>query len=522
MTSLSLRIVCLLAVLFALPGPAQPASPPPSFVQRIESIINAPEYKHARWGILIVNTTTGKTVYEHNADQLFAPASVTKLYTCAAAMIELGASHRFETPVFRRGKLADGKLTGDLILVAKGDLTLGGRTDRNGKMVFADDDHIYASPTSTTTALTPTDPLAGLTDLARQVKSSGIRQVLGDVLIDDRLFDRSHGSGSGPDIVLPIVVNDNIVDVIVKPGAKAGERATYQLRPETTFVQVDVQVETVGKDKPMRVATQNLGRRCYTVRGQVPVGAKPAVRICPVDDPAGFARALFIEALRREGIDVKASVLRQPAADLPGAEAYGKLTRVALFRSPPLSEALKVTLKVSHNLYASTLPLLLAVKHQKRTQPDGMKLQGKILEKLGVEVGGISLESGAGGGNADKVSPRATVQLLQSMRKRDDWPTFESALPVLGVDGTLAAIGKTSPARGKVRAKTGTYTDGNLLLGRPHMRAKSLAGTMTTARGATLLFAIFVNDVPQPAKVTPIRECKVIGALCEIIQQHTP
>jgi D-alanyl-D-alanine carboxypeptidase/D-alanyl-D-alanine-endopeptidase (penicillin-binding protein 4) len=246
------------------------------------------------------------------------------------------------------------------------------------------------------------------------------------------------------------------------------------------------------------------------------------VRICPIDDPAGFARALFIDCLRREGVLVKASALREPTAELPEAASYEKMQRLALFRSPPLSEALKVTLKVSHNLYASALPLLLAVKHGRRTQAEGMRLEGKVFARLGVDVRGISLESGAGGGNGDKLSPRAVVRLLQAMRKRPDWPVYEDGLPILGVDGTLAAIGKNSSARGKVHAKTGTYTDANLLLDRMFLRAKSLGGVMTTAKGQTLLFAIFVNDVPLPAGVLPTREGKVIGQLCEIIQQNAP
>src|SRR5262245_18547220 len=96
-------------------------------VQReLDTVLKRPEYKHARWGILAVDAATGKPVFEHNADQLFAPASVTKLYSCAAALAAVGADHRFETPVYQRGD--------DLVLVAKGDLTLGGRTTRDGTM----------------------------------------------------------------------------------------------------------------------------------------------------------------------------------------------------------------------------------------------------------------------------------------------------------------------------------------------------------------------------------------------------
>src|SRR5262249_29492791 len=104
-----------------------------------------------------------------------------------------------------------------------------------------------------------------------------------------------------------------------------------------------------------------------------------------------------------------------------------------------------------------------------------------------------------------------------------DWASFEAALPVLGVDGTLATVvDSKSPARGKVKGKTGTYTDRNLLTGSKHLRAKSLAGVMTTAKGKTLIFCIFVNDVLLPRKVTARREGRAIGKLAEIIQQNAP
>ena len=209
-------------------APCSTAQAADELTEKIDSIIRAPQYKHARSGILVVDMETGKPVYAHNPDMLFAPASVTKLYSCAAVLAAFGPDYTFETPVYRRGEVVEGRLHGDLILVAKGDLTLGGRTDASGKMAFKDQDHIYASPTGLKTELTDTDPLAGLKALAKQIKTAGIRQVDGDVLIDDRLFAPARGSGSGPDVLSPIVVNDNVVDVVVTPGAKVGDSATAQ------------------------------------------------------------------------------------------------------------------------------------------------------------------------------------------------------------------------------------------------------------------------------------------------------
>jgi serine-type D-Ala-D-Ala carboxypeptidase/endopeptidase (penicillin-binding protein 4) len=197
---------------------------------QIERIIGTPDYRHSRWGILVVESPGGRVVYECNADQFFTPASTTKLYSCSAALHALGPDYRFETPVYRRGAVQSGILRGDLILVASGDLTLGGRTLPDGTLAFTDNDHTYADATTTTDSLTPTDPLAGLNALAKQVRLAGIERMDGDVIIDARLFDADTASGSGPRVVTPIVVNDNVIDVIVTPGDAAGRPAAVTLR----------------------------------------------------------------------------------------------------------------------------------------------------------------------------------------------------------------------------------------------------------------------------------------------------
>jgi D-alanyl-D-alanine carboxypeptidase/D-alanyl-D-alanine-endopeptidase (penicillin-binding protein 4) len=514
-----MKRLCLV-LLFLLP--LSPLQAGDDLASRIDAVIHGPEYRQAHWGLLVVDSQTGDVVYAHNPDQLVLPASTTKLYSCATALAALGPDYRFETPVYARGSIKEGRLQGDLIVVAQGDLTMGGRTLPDGRMAFKDDDHIYANG-STKAELTDTDPLAGLKELARQVAGAGIRQVRGDVLIDDRLFEHAVGSGSGPDVISPIVVNDNLVDLVITPAAEAGKPATVQMRPQTSYLQMDARVDTVPAGRTTRVEIHSAQPNGFTVRGRIPIGAKPLVHIYPVADPSAFARALFIETLRREGVEVEASALRPPTAELPEREGYKQLKRIALFRSPPLSEAIKVTLKVSHNLYASTLPLLVAVKEGKRTLADGLHWQRGFLSGLGVEVDTISFGGGAGGSHADAVTPRASVQLLRALAHRPDYRYLDAGLPVLGEDGTLAdVVGPTSPACGKVRAKTGTLVWYDVMNERRLLTSKALAGTMTTAHGRPLTVALYVNSVPLPKGVTQQREGKVLGKLCELIYQYAP
>lgn len=513
------RAMVLVGLLLLALTPAARAGD--DLAKKIEALINGPDYRQAHWGILAVDSQTGQVVYEHNPDKLFLPASTTKLYSCGAALAAFGPDYKFETPVYARGPIKDGVLQGDLILVAKGDLTMGGRTDAQGRMAFKDHDHTYAGPGSTA-ELTDTDPLAGLKALAGQIAAAGIHRVAGDVLVDDRYFNRSRGSGSGPDLLSAIVINDNVVDVEVTPAAEAGQPAAVRMRPGTNYIQTDVQVETVA-GRTTRLELHPTGPRSFSVRGQVPAKGKPHVRIYAVDNPAEFARALFIETLRRQGVQVDASPYAPLNPVLPDSGAIEKLNRVASFTSPPLSELVKVTLKVSHNLYASTLPLLLAARNGKRTLAEGLQLERKFLVDTGVDAATISFGGGAGGNNADAVTPRATVQLLLGLAKRPEYRALESGLPVLGVDGTLVdVVTKESPARGKVLAKTGTLSWHDALNNRSLLTSKALAGTMTTARGRPLTLAMFVHLVPLPRGVAAAREGKALGKLCEIFYENAP
>ena len=526
-------LIVAAACLVAPPASGQqaPTAPGgPSLADRVRSVLETPGYAEAHWGLLVVDAADGRTIYEREADRLFGPASVTKLFTTAAALADLGADHRFQTPVVRRGEVdAEGTLRGDLILIAQGDPCLGGRTGPEGTLLYTDDDHIYAGGSSIDGALVPTDPVAGLDHLARQVREAGIKAISGDVLVDDRLFERAASSGSGPDRVSPIVVNDNLIDVVVSPGAKAGEPAKARIVPETSFASMDVRVATGDPGSEPHLEVRPVGPRRFRVLGSLPVGHRPVVRIYVVEEPAAFARSLLIEALRRREVRVDASPLAENRAEvLPSRGEVGRLPKVAEYISPPFREYLKVILKVSHNLHASTLPLLIASHHGETTLKAGLRREGQTLKDLGVDPSAVSFGGGAGGERADLVTPRATVALLRAMAARPDASAFQDALPVLGRDGTLAkAVGPESPARGHAQAKTGTYWVINELTGKPILTSKALAGYLETASGRSLVFAFFLNDVPIDApapKVTAHTAAagRLLGRLCETFYADAP
>jgi D-alanyl-D-alanine carboxypeptidase/D-alanyl-D-alanine-endopeptidase (penicillin-binding protein 4) len=506
-----------LAALLVAPVTAPRLSAQEPLEPQIQALFDEAPYRNAHWGLLFVDVKTGEVVYEHNPQRLFAPASVTKVYSVSAALASLGADYRFKTPVFARGEIVDGKLKGDLVLRASGDPTMGGRTNDKGELSFTDSDHTYANWISDA-GVTPQDPLAGLNELARQVHAAGVRHVTGDVLIDARLFEPVEGSGSGPKQVSPIMINDNVIDFIIKPG-EAGKPAEVTWRPQCRTIRVESRVETVPADGKVETFVREQGDGLITVTGKIPAGRAPLVKIHEVSDPAGWARNLFIEALERTGITVEAKpALHHPACSLPTATSYGEHKQVAELVSLPFAENARLILKVSHNLHASTLPLLLAAQQGKRSLEEGMKLQREYLTAAGVDVDAISFGGGAGGSRADYVTPQATVQLLRHQSKRADFAAFERALPIMGVDGTLAKTVKPdSPVREKVQAKTGTLVWDNLLNDRGLITSKALAGYMTTASGRRLAFAAFVNGVHARDGVDSRRVGSDLGRVCEMV-----
>ena len=83
----------------AAAGSVQAAPLPAAAAAQIEAITNAtPRYANSTWGIAIDDAVTGERLYARNAQQMFVPASMTKLAQGAAALESYGPDHRLRTP----------------------------------------------------------------------------------------------------------------------------------------------------------------------------------------------------------------------------------------------------------------------------------------------------------------------------------------------------------------------------------------------------------------------------------------
>ena len=219
----------------------------------IRAVMNQARYAGASWGLRVVDAQTGATVLDMQPDRSFYVGSVRKLFSVGELLDQVGPSHRYNTPVYRQGTVSAGVLAGDLVLVASGDLTMGGRTNPDGSIAISDYDHNEAN-TLGNAVLTQPDPLAGYRSLARQVAAAGITHVSGDVVIDDRLFQPFPYRGEFD--LRPIFVNDNMIDLTIKPTAP-GQAASLDWRPKSAALNVDNALTTgaAGTELGFELAT---------------------------------------------------------------------------------------------------------------------------------------------------------------------------------------------------------------------------------------------------------------------------
>jgi PBP4 family serine-type D-alanyl-D-alanine carboxypeptidase len=486
---------------------------------RIQKVMARPEFTHSTFGIEFYDLETGKVIYALNADKMFVPASTTKLLTEGTVLAKLGPDYRFHTRIYRTGPIdKKGTLKGNLVLVASGDPNLSNRVQPDGTLAFVDEDHSYNGP-----ALSG-DPLAVIKEFAAEVAGKGIRKIEGRVYVDTSLMpDGEHEGGTGVTLS-SIIVNDNILDITAKPGEKVGDPVAFSASPQTSYFHFINTLTTGPANSKLSYEATNAAARPdgsweITFSGNVPQGSGLHTLAYQIPSPTQFAAAVLREALQAKGIEIKTKKSSAAVKDFAAFQHfYTSEYQVAEHVSPPLSEDIKITLKVSQNLHAGMGPYFLGLfvaKNSKNPVTAGFKIEHAFLTDAKLDLSGASQGDGEGGDWADLFSPDFMCHYLAYWKARPDFPIFFNALPILGKDGTLAKIQKDNPGAGHVFAKTGTFAAEDRLNSRLMLNGKGLAGYVITKSGKTVAFAAYVNHTSVPAD--PDSAQKIAGqALGEI------
>jgi D-alanyl-D-alanine carboxypeptidase/D-alanyl-D-alanine-endopeptidase (penicillin-binding protein 4) len=512
----SLTLFCaLLAVqLFAA---SHTKAPDTTLSGRVAAVLSEPDLARGFWGIEVVSLASGKVLYAKNADKLFTPASNTKLFTTAAALALIGPDYSFHTTVETNGTLdKHGRLTGDLLLVGRGDPNLSGRelpytlrTERN--------DH----------------PIEALDQLADELVRKGVKYVDGDVVADDSYFAfERYGEGWSQDDLVwadgapvsALTINDNVVFVSILPADRAGEHAFVNITPFPDYYHIDNRIITTPPGTGQRIfINREPGSTVLTLWGNMPLDDAGANEALAIEDPAEFASALFRQLLQKRGIVVYGGQRTRhtdlaslstftvtalaPArgGDEPSRALQNQPLVLASHDSKPLIEDVQVINKVSQNLHAEILLRLLGrEKGTAGTVEGGLEVVRGFLNRAGIPSDQYVFYDGSGLSRQNLVTPDAVVQLLRYCSKQPWGPSFRSTLPVAGVDGSLAARFSDVRVQGSVQAKTGSLGG-----------VKTLSGFATTDKGEPVAFAILSNNFNLPAKRVTDAIDDVVAAIVE-------
>jgi D-alanyl-D-alanine carboxypeptidase/D-alanyl-D-alanine-endopeptidase (penicillin-binding protein 4) len=429
--------------------------------QELSQATRSPGVQRANWGVVVHSLDRDERLFELNPGTLFVPASVAKLVSAATAADAVGWDYRFETTLKATGPVADGVLSGDLLIVGAGDPTIGGRAG-DDVMRFVD-----------------------------AVKAAGVRRIDGRIIGDDDAVEEPRpqlawawddlGYTTGA-LFGALNLAENRMTVTVTAGRAAGAAAALTVEPHAAYRPLANQIVTGAPGSAQALwPEQRPGEPYLTVAGSIPAGAPPARLNVAVGNPTFWFATVLRNRLQQQGVEVTGEAW--DIDDVMPPPERTNSTVLFTHRSRPLSEIVQPMLKESINLYAEAVMRLNAAPGVLPTNDAALEGIRKRLESWGVAGDSQQVIDGSGLSRRDAISPDALLVVLRRMHDPTLQSPFMTALPIAGVDGSLDGRMRDTPASGNVRAKTGTMSN-----------IRSLAGYVTTRDGERLAFVALINN----------------------------
>ena len=418
---------------------------------QIDAIVSS--QKNVEFSIQIIEASSGKTLYEHNAKKALVPASNMKIIVSAAALKYLGADYEYKTKVGLRGDT--------LIVVGSGDPLLGDKANdarygRQAGWIFE--------------------------DIAAALKRNRI-PAINDIVIDSGVFDdqRVHPNWSQDELnrwyaceVSGLNFNDNCIEVSAE---NSNGQITVLIEPQTRYVQVTNEITAIS------AGPQAVGSYRTAEANRITVFGKCKDKVGPffvaIERPAAFFGFLLAESLARAGMNIKGRIIEKTVTDSQD------VTPLTEYRTP-IIDCLSRCNKDSLGLAAESLLKTIAANSNadKRggSWGKGREITARYLSGLGIETGEFYVDDGSGLSKQNRLTANALTKVLFDVYKSENWQLYKRSLAVGGVDGTIARYFVEQKYKGRIVGKTG-YISG----------VKSFSGVCSTDRG-DYIFSILANN----------------------------
>lgn len=397
----------------------------------------------------------------HQADAALNPASVMKLVTTFAALAQLGPAFTWTTEVDASGPLENGRLDGALLVRGQGD---------------------------------PSLTLERLWLMQRALRAQGVRQVSGGLVLDSRYFDLPEtdpGAFDGEPFAPynapagALVANFNAVTLRLQPSATGVALTLDPDLPGVTLVnrvRLDETAACNGWRDALVPGFLDAAQRELVIEGRYPANCGVQTWHLSLFEPGRTFDEVFRALWRESGGELTGTPRGEATAAVP----------LLRFVSEPLADVLKRLNKHSNNLMTKNLFLTLGAQAEgaPATPEKGARAVRAALQQAGVATDKLVLENGSGLSRFERVSAAMLNQLLRAAWRSPWYAEFESALPIVGLDGTLSRRFNGSTANGRAHLKTGTLRD-----------VSALAGVVLGHNGQRVAFVMLVNH-PHAAQAT--------------------
>ncbi len=432
-------LVALLAVAQSAAGAPESDLPLP-----IRSVLNLRQVPDDTLSIHVIDLDSGETLLGWNDDVSRNPASTMKLVTTLVALDVLGPSYRWQTDVYALGDIVDGRLDGDLLLKGHGDPYLV--TERVWKML-------------------------------RIINQAGIREVSGDLLLDDSYFDVGPHNPADFDRqplraynVAPnaLLMNFKVVRYWFEPDIEAN-KVRVMLDPKLENLRVENRLSLTnsscrGYQRGISI-TPNENNDTMILDGRFPNRCHRYSMDRTVLDHNAFAYGL-VASLWKESGGVLGGGWRN-------AVAPEEAEPLVSFSSLSLTEVIARVNKHSNNVMARQLLYTLSavVGGAPGTEQGGRAVILDWLAEKTPEIASLQLDNGAGLSREARINAKDFASILRYAWRQPYMPEFSSSLALSGHDGTLRKRFDDRELIGQAHLKTGSLDHVSAIAG--YMQSRS-------------------------------------------------